>query len=216
MKVVALLNYYEENPSWLAETVASVSKLCSHIIAVDGAYASFPGALKKPYSGTEQADAIYHTAIGCGMGATIHAPRDVWWSGEVGKRDFMFRLGETLTTEDDWYLRIDADEILTEVPVGARTELETTAYDVAEVTLWERQYDGEGIFRCLFRAKRGLQIKGNHYTVVDDDTVLNGNMQVPALPLPWMRLEHRSHMRPVERQRLKKSYYALIPDLEEQ
>ncbi|MBB3752607.1 hypothetical protein FHT44_005119 [Mycolicibacterium sp. BK634] len=214
MKVVGLLNWYEESPAWLIETVASVSKLCDHIIAVDGPYAAFPGARKTPYSGSEQADAIFHTAAGLGMGCTIHTPRQPWLGGEVEKRDFMFRIGETFTTENDWYFRIDADEILTDVPVGTRSQLENSAWDVGEVTLWEREFNGESDFRCLFRARRGLEIRGNHYTVADGDRVLNGSLQVPALPLPYMRLEHRSHMRPAERQRLKKSYYELIPKLE--
>lgn len=211
MRVVGVLNWYEESPAWLAETVASASKLCNHIIAVDGPYASFPGALTKPYSGTEQAAAILHTAAGVGMGCTIHASRDVWWGGEVEKRDFMFRLGEQFTTPDDWYFRIDADEILTDVPTSARESLEGTDCDVAEVTIWEREYSGESPFRCLFRAHRGLQIKGNHYTVVHGGTVLN---TAPALDLSRVRLEHRSHLRTAERQKLKRTYGALIPKLE--
>lgn len=214
MKVVALLSWYSESPAWLAETVASASKLCNHIIAVDGPYAAFPGALRQPYSGTEQADAIFHTASGAGMGCTIHTSREPWWDGEVAKRDFMFRIGEQFTSKDDWYLRIDADEILTDVPAGTRTSLEQSVWDVAEVMFWERQYNGEEIFRCLFRAKRGLEIRGNHYTVADGERILNGSNQVPGLPLPYVRLEHRSHLRPDERKRLKKSYYDLIPTLE--
>jgi len=224
MKIVGLLCWYEESPSWLVECVASAARLCDHLIAVDGAYATFPGALKKPYSDSAQADAIMRTAAGFGMGCTLHVQREPWWGqwgGEVEKRDFMFRLGEQFTTPEDWYFRIDADEVLTYVPDDTRQKLADTQHDAAEVMMWHRLSpyldadDGESPFRCLFRALRGLHIEQAHYRVTaPPDRILNGINQEMAELLWDVRLEHRTHQRTNTRQRSKKQYNAIISEFE--
>lgn len=206
-----------------------MARLCDHIIAVDGPYAAFPGALRKPFSGTEQADAILRTAAGAGIGCTLHASRQPWWGGEIEKRDYMFKLGSLFTTPDDWFLRIDADEVLTHIPLNTRAILKETSYDVAEVTLWEReasQHIGETVdtlndyqqpFRCLFRALPGIHIEQTHYYVKAGDKVLNSggtSRQVPAEDLTEIRLEHRTHQRTLARQRLKREYSKLINNFE--
>jgi hypothetical protein len=225
MKVVALLNWYEESPSWLAETVASAGKFCDHIIAVDGPYANFPGALKKPASGTEQAETIFHAAAGAGMGCTIHAPRQVWWGNEIEKRAYLMEVGQTITTEDDWFLVIDADEVLTDVPQDSRALLDAVTCDVAELTLWERDdLDSNTPCRRLFRALRGITYQQTHYTITapspDGGTkVLNGSETVhrnweKAADLWNVRMEHRTKFRTDLRVALKNEYYARIPDFE--
>lgn len=224
MKIVGLLCWYEEDPAWLAECVASAARLCDHLIAVDGPYAMFPGALRKPFSGSDQVDAIARTAYGAGMGVTIHTRREPWWGGEVEKRDFMFRLAETYTSREDWLLRIDADEVLTQIPPDSRQILADSPLDVAEVTIWERDPagDGEHPFRCLFRALPGLRIEQAHYIVTAVDggrrKVLRGNTDLhgeePAEALWDVRLEHRTRQRPADRQRLKQQYGAVIPEIE--
>lgn len=231
MSVIGLLNWYEEYPAWLSECVASAAKLCDHIIAVDGPYAAFPGAMTKPFSGSEQVDAITHTAAGAGIGCTIHSSRQPWWGGkwggEVEKRDFMFKLGQTFAKPGDWFLRIDADELLTHVPPGTKQLLANSEYDVAEVTIWEREVNGHigelvdgnndysSPFRCLFRNLPGLRIEQTHFTVVHGEyTVLNGLKQVPAEQLWDVKLEHRTRQRPLGRQRQKNEYNAMINDFE--
>lgn len=221
MRIIGLLSWYEESPSWLAECVASAAKLCDHIIAVDGPYASFPGALRKPVSGVDQVDTIVRTANGAGIGCTVHVPRQPWWSGEVGKRDFMFRLGATFAEpDDDWFLRIDADEILAHVPADTRQLLAATDCDVAEVTIFERgDEDTRHPFRCLFRAIPGIAIEQAHYVVtVPGPRVLAGNGTVhtlePAEALTDVVLEHRTQHRPSARKSQKASYYACLPDIE--
>jgi hypothetical protein len=230
-RIIALLSWYNEDPAWLSECVASAARLCDHIIAVDGPYAAFPSALAKPSSGSEQVDAIAHTAAGAGIGCTIHTPRQPWWGGEVQKRDFMFRLGETFTTSEDWYFRIDADETLTNVPSDARRRLEETELDVAEVMIWEREtaqkvndlvdtsLDYRSPFRCLFRALPDIRIEQAHYLVTVPDSrggrrVLNGDGVVhrngPAEPLHDMGLEHRTQQRSLGRKQLKQDYYAMV------
>jgi len=224
VRVIGLLSWYEEPAPWLAECVASAAKLCDHLIAVDGPYALFPGAVRKPASGGEQAEVIARTAAGAGMGCTVHVPRQPWWGNEVAKRDFMFRLGSTMAESGDWFLRIDADEVLTQVPGDARTLLDATRLDVAEVTMWERDdMDSQFPLRALFRALPGIGIQQAHYVVTapggDGMRVLCGNEVVhraePAEALWDVRMEHRTRQRSALRRRLKDDYYARLPEIEQ-
>lgn len=218
MRVIGLLCWYEEPASWLAECVASAAKLCDHIIAVDGPYAAFPGALRKPASGGEQADTIARTAAGTGIGCTIHVPRSPWWGGEVEKRDWMFKAAGLMTTSEDWLLVIDADEALNAVPGDTRHVLEKSGLDVAELRLWDR--DGtETMDRRLLRALPGLAVEGAHYVwTAPGKKVLRGNQTLhnlsPAEPLWDVRLEHRSRQRPGDRREAKREYYAQVADIE--
>ncbi|MBY8342010.1 hypothetical protein LXH13_06165 [Streptomyces spinosirectus] len=225
MRVIGLLSWYEESPAWLAQCVASAAKICDHLIAVDGPYALFPGATRKAASGSEQADIIAHTAAGAGMGCTIHTPRQPWWGNEVDKRDFMFRLGMTFAEAGrDWFLRIDADETLVDVPADVRKQLADTDLDVAEVRLCERgERDTQTPLRVLFRALPGIGIQQAHYVVTAPGEnrvkVLAGNQTVhrlePAEALWDVRLEHQTKQRTAERKALKAEYYAMLPDIEQ-
>lgn len=223
MRIIGLLSWYEEPCSWLAETVASAAKLCDHLIAVDGPYAEFPGALDKPVSPTEQASTILHAAAGVGMGSTVHVSREPWWGNEVEKRTFMFGLAETISTPDDWFLVIDADEVVTKVPQDARELLAKTELDVAKVLIWERGDQDTGLAaRRLFRGLRGMRYDGCHYVVtVPTETgvrVLSGDDRIqtvePFEELWDLRLEHRSRYRSAVRNGMKNQYYAKLPELE--
>lgn len=216
-----MLSWFDENPAWLVECVTAAAKLCDHLIAVDGAYACFPGALRKPSSSADQVDAIVHAAAGAGMGCTIHQSREPWWDGEVGKRDFMMQLAMTMAGPGDWLFRVDADEFL-QAPADTRLHLATTKHDVAEVMLVENDplsgEDGQHPLRCLFRAIPGIKIEGAHFlvTVPSDDgkLFLAGPQCVTAEPLWDVRLEHRTRMRTPARKRLKDQYSPLINTLE--
>lgn len=226
MRLIGLLSWYDESPTWLAETVASIAKCCDHLIAVDGPYAMFPGALRKPASGPEQVEIILRVAAGAGIGCTIHAPREPWWGGEVEKRDTMFRIGETMTNSDGWYIIVDADEVITGIPPDLRRRLTDSQLDVAELTLWERETqtqvaelvdtssDYHTPLRRLFRALPELHIEQAHYvvtaTTAETKRVLCGNTAVhtvePAEQLWDLMLEHRRGQRTVGRLRLKDEY----------
>jgi hypothetical protein len=225
VRVIGLLSWYEEPASWLAECVASAARLCDHLVAVDGPYAQFPGALRKPASGSEQAEVIAHAAAGAGMGCTVHTPNSPWWGNEVGKRDWMFRAGSLVAEPGDWFLRIDADEVLTQVPADTRTLLAATARDVAEVTMWERGDGQDSSFplRVLFRALPGIGIEQAHYVVTAPGNggtrVLCGNDTVhrvePAEALWDVRLEHRTRQRSAMRRAQKDDYYRQLPGIEQ-
>lgn len=221
MRIVALLNWYEEPAAWLAETVASL-KFCDHLIAVDGPYALFPGALRKPASAPDQIETIQRVAAGLRLGCTIHVPRQPWWGNEVEKRNFMFQLGNPMTEPGDWYLVIDADEVVTHAPSDLRQRLEATTLDVAELTLWERESqhkvaalvdtssDYRSPLRRLFRALPDIAVIQAHYVVTSGHRVLAGNTDVhtlePAAPLHDVQLEHRRAHRSIGRLRLKDQY----------
>lgn len=222
MRIIGCLSWYDENPAWLVECVTAASKLCDHLIAVDGPYAAFPGALRKSSSSAEQVDAIVHAAAGVGMGCTIHQPRQPWWDGEVGKRDFMMQLAMAMAEPgEDWLFRVDADEFLN-APVDTRLHLATTEHDVAEVMLWghdvETGEDGQHPLRCLFRAIPGMKIEGAHFLVTapsaEGKRFLTGPSAVVAEPLWDVRLEHRTNMRTPARKRLKDQYSPMINTLE--
>lgn len=224
MKIIGLLSWYEEDPAWLAEAVAGASRVCDHIVAVDGAYGRFPGADKKPFSSTEQARTIQSAAAGAGIGCTIHVRRDPWVGNEVEKRDFMYRLGSVYAEPGvDWFYIFDADEIVTAAPPGFRSLLATSERDVAEATIWERgDLDTGYAQRRFFRALPGIGCQQAHYVVtavVDGDLrILNGNETFHNLArtedLTSVRMEHRTEARTDLRKALKTNYYSLLPELE--
>ena len=220
MRVIGVLSWYEERPGWLAECVASAARLCDHIVAVDGAYGLFPGSSKRPYSNTEQAEVILRTAAGAGIGCTVHANRHLWWGGEVEKRHFMMQLAAMDATPADWLFRIDADEVLSDVPADTKTILARTSLDVAEATIWERATDAlpesQAAFRCLFRAWPDIGVQKAHYVVTTGDRYLSGDPQVmdlePAEAIPGLRLEHRTRERGEHRKALKAEYTRRVID----
>lgn len=214
MKIVALLCFYDENPAWLAATVASCARFCDHIVASDGGYFLFPEA--RSHSGIAAHEAIVETAYASGIGCTLHSPPDVWYGNEVEKRNHLVQTALTMTEPTDWLFRIDADEVVTDVPYDVRERLDATDLNVAGVTLWWRStlagsgapdevvraVDAEGSqqqMRFLLRALPGLRVEGAHNFYVTDDKVLYGRAdmhdQEPLEDLHDLRVEHRHHER---------------------
>lgn len=209
MKVIALLNFYDENPAWLAATVTGCARFCDHVVASDGGYLLFPGA--RPHSGLDSHEAIANAAYAAGIGCTIHAPSTVWEGNEVGKRNHLVQLGMTIADPGDWFFRVDADELVTDVPHDLRHRLETTECDVGGVTLWwrsslgpdapehvARDFDTAGSqdwMRFLIRAVPGLEVVGAHNFYVAGDRVLYGrkdmHQEEPVDDFNDLRLEHR-------------------------
>ena len=217
VRIVAVLSWYDEPVDWLRECVAS-ARFCDHLIAVDGAYAAFPGVLEMPSSPPVQSQAIREAWPGC----TVHVQPDPW-SGEVAKRDFMFRLAADGGA--DWVFRIDADEIVTNVPEDLREQLARTTQYVAESTFMYERTPGWPLaasqLRCLFRALPGISGSGAHSRVTAEADgkrmMLAGpDLEIcePAEPIAGLRMRHRSHERTADRQLRKADYYKLLPSLE--
>lgn len=228
MKIIALLSWYQEPPSWLSATVASLAGIADHLVAVDGAYALVASSLAAPRSGREQVEAIAATAAGCGLGYTIHTRSDPWYGNEIEKRSFLFAAGALVAAGEDWYLVIDGDETVARAPGDLRAQLATLRNDVAHVDYFERSADppppgqpsphrylplqDAGSARRFFRALPGLTVEGNHYTYrAGDGRYLWGNPdQVELAPADRIRcfaLEHWHRFRQPARQKLATDYY---------
>lgn len=138
MKLVGILIWYDESPSWLSTAVAGFARVCDEIVAIDGAYSMYPGA--RPRSHPEQAEAILAAAETMGAGCTIYRPKDVWYGQEVEKRNYSLQLAAPLLTPgEDWVMIFDGDYqvMLCEDPAFARSLLENTEHNVATYTLLE-------------------------------------------------------------------------------
>lgn len=213
MRIIACLVWYDEKASFLAELVASLGKGgIDHIVAVDGAYAIYPDA--KGNSGSEQADVIASTALGAGMGVTMHQPRrlDPWWGNEVEKRTALFTLAHHVAEPGvDWLLVADADEIL--LTGINRIKLEAVTDPVVEFTIEER--GGKQFpMRKLFRAhERGITVQGYHARYLDGDgNVLWGpseEINTIAADMWDTRIRHRPDDRHSWRRRDQKEMYRM-------
>lgn len=219
MKLVALLAWYDEDPRMLADMVESLVLVdVDHLVALDGAYGLLPGG--RPVSPPAQWLAIKEAAARVGIDVTIEAPRRRWLGNEVEKRTHLFELGERICDRSDWYLVIDADTVVAEVPLDLKAALARTDRDAAYITLEEHAGDAEihardtrQPFRALFRAGLGLAVVGNHFTYVTaDGRRLWGNETAgeaiePALDLTAVTLAHRTAQRDTERHARQYAYY---------
>lgn len=214
MKLIAIISWYDEPAEWLAACVASLCKAgVQHVVAVDGAYAAYPGAILHPRSGAEQYAAIQETCQAMQVGATIYQPLEAWYGNEVEKRSYGFRLAEMVAEEDDWYWVMDADQVVT-MSDGLVEELEDTTYDVAETWLWERNGIGDptrASLRNLFRAIPGLEVVGNHYTYRTPDGRFlwgdGGPGRLEPSVITRTEIEHRTWLRPKARRQRQETYY---------
>lgn len=228
-EIVGLLAWYDESPSWLSATVAAAARVCDRLVAVDGAYAAFPGGRARSESG--QAEAIREVCHALDIGLTLHTPRHVWAGGQVEKRSLMFRLALTVCEPGvDWLIVVDADEVVTDVPADVRARLADTGLDVAGVTMVQR-YDPEAWpemvrvidvepgsmmlnHRKLFRAVEGLHVDGCHYCYrAGDGRVLWGPGEEPAADMNDLVVLHRKMHRPLARKRKQETFYRLRAEL---
>lgn len=207
MKVVALMSFYDETDEMLRESILSLEGLCDALVAVDGAYALYPQG--KPSSGGHEA--IRAACEDAGLELVLHVPETVWKGNETQKREFMFRLGERLTEEQDWFFIVDGDFVVGEFSdkLAARRVLSKTTKDVASVTLDE----GNGIVLhpLFFRAYRGIEVgPAHHYWRLPDGRWLWHPLHgVPKQDLyQEVIVEHRQSERPSARAKAALAYYA--------
>src|SRR4051812_14016537 len=103
-KIVGLLSWYDESPTWLAECIVSLAGTIDHLIAVDGGYQFFPGAIERPLSKIEESDIITHACNGAGIGLTLHRQHAAFEGNEVEKRSLALDLAYNVAREEDWLL----------------------------------------------------------------------------------------------------------------
>jgi hypothetical protein len=214
LRVIGVLNWFDEEPAWLAACVASMSKLCSDVVAFDGAYGTFPTLA--PRSSPAQAETIIRTADSLGMGWTLHGRPERWLGGEVEKRARLLEVAAALAEQgQDWLLVLDADEVLSDVWSGTRSQLAETDLDVADVSRTDA-WNGRAPVRRLFRVLPGITCEQTHYTVTarrDGRKVyLCGEPRVhelvEALPLLDVEIVDRGEERDPDRKAAKAAYYA--------
>lgn len=219
--IVALISWYDERPSWLAAAVSSSARICDHVVCVDGAYENYPGARRASSSGQHEAAVLAAEADGVGL--TLHVPDGVWVGDQVAKRAFMFDAGRLVArSTDDWFLILDGDEVLVDIPEDIHDRLAATTCDVAEVGIVDR-YDPTRrnrpapnsrrgpaepmrCFRRLYRALPDLTVRGTHYGY--QAAGLDLWRSVAALDLSDMRIDHRKGRRAPERQEAREGFYA--------
>lgn len=146
-RVVGVLSWYDESASWVGAAVAGMARVCDDIVAVDGAYALYPGG--RPRSAPDQSEVILGTCEALGVGCVIHRPRDVWRGNEVEKRNHTLQLARALMDPapvddeptDQWVLIFDSDYrvILLDDPNRVRRDLGGTDLHVATYTLLDGQ-----------------------------------------------------------------------------
>jgi hypothetical protein len=232
VRVIGLLSWYDEQPKWLAATIASLGKRIDldHLVAVDGAYQLLPGGENE--SPPEQRETIMETCASMGIGLTLHVPETVWTGNEVEKRSAMFALGQLAAEEDkDWFMVMDADELLKACPSDIRERLNRSPLDAGQVTFLTRnkvqahlahQFQGEEVSRAqipiFFRAVAGgIRVIGNHYTYVTADgrklwghgfDETSGELG-QFLDLSDVEIDHRTEWRTQQRRKAQKDYYDL-------
>lgn len=218
--IVALLCFYDEKPAWLAAALTSAARVCEHVVAVDGAFRLFPGG--RPASPSGQHEALVVAAEAAGVGFTLHVPPETWAGEQVGKRAFMFNAGRLAARDaDDWFLVIDADEVLVDIPEDIHERLAATTCDTATVGIVDRldptarprtsgstrRAPAEPVrkFRRLYRNLPGLTVRGTHYGYQQGGRDLWRD--VDALDLSDMRIDHRKGRRLNPRQLAREEYY---------
>lgn len=236
MRVVGLLNWFDESEAWLAAAVTGFARVCDIIVALDGAYALYPGG--RPCSSPRQAEAIMHTAEAAGSGCLIYRPNHIWWDNELQKRNQLIQLAGSLgLTDEDWLLVFDADNHILHIdPEICRATLDASDLDIGSYTVLdgkdfladeklaeyvkERPCDTEWTMkdRNLFRWNPTLRVGPQHWTYSvegeDGERVwVRGpewNSFTPACDLGrYLVSYHRPEDRPKLRRERQEGYYKM-------
>ena len=228
MRLIGILSWYDEAPSWLAACVSSMIERAriDHLVAVDGAYALLPNG--RAYSGFEQHQLIDEICRGSDVGLTLFAPQEPWLGNEVEKRSFAFRLAETVAEiGEDWYFIMDADEVVTSA-LGLKHVLSTTDEDVGHTWFYERldpfvspgyaklaaqtfiPREDRIMVRTVFRALPRLHVAENHFTYITDAGHIlwnGGNGGEVGTVDTRVEIEHRTRLRDQARKAQQIEYY---------
>lgn len=136
LNIVGVMIWFDESPIWLAACVAGFARVCDSIVAVDGAYALYPGS--RPRSHPDQAQAITDACEAMDVGLVLHRPKEVFWGNEVAKRQLSLELARPL--EPNWVLVFDSDYLVMQTdPDIVRYDLEQTDLNVATYTMLDNQ-----------------------------------------------------------------------------
>jgi len=216
--LIALLAFYDEEPAFLDAYVAGIALAGARkLVAVDGAYALYPGG--RAVSPPDQRQALRDACARHDVALSLHTPLSTWDTGEVGKRSRLMRLADLVSKRGDWHLVLDGDEHIATVPDDLAGWLASYTGDVAEIHLVRQIHadrpsdeDHHSMHRRLFRARVGLHVQSNHSTYVTaDGRVLwcagDPDLEEPCASLPDLIVTHMTRHRPEPRHHARGVYY---------
>jgi hypothetical protein len=173
MIVTAALIWWNELPADLERCVRGLATIADRLVAVDGAYARYPGA--KVASPIAQVHAIAETARQVGIEVVdVDRPKRLW-AGQVEKR--AFALSEA-AKGSDWVAVVDADWVVMGDRISARKELNSYRSDIDVVAVpfytppsdnevasgWHTAVSGTTVFLPhLFRALPQITVEKYHW-----------------------------------------------------
>lgn len=220
-RLIALLSWFNEPDAVLSQCLSGLKYAgVDHVVALDGKYELFPG--KEHLSPASQQGLLVLACRSMGMGCTLYVP-PAPWPGEVEKRNHLFNMGLVEAWPGDWFLVVDADIVVTNVPGDLKKRLAQApeGVDAACVTVrdmsaavaqrpdWPEYFD----IRPLFRAQP-IQTVGNHhtYTTLDGRELWGAfgedSEKNPALDLrELVEIQHRPGSRGQDRQLAQAAYY---------
>jgi hypothetical protein len=230
--IIGVLSWFDESPSWLAATVTSMARVCSHVVAVDGRYGHYPSAMNA--SPTNQAETIIEVAGAAGMSVNVYRPSDPFYGGEIEKRNLSFRLAMAVARPmRDWLLVLDGDCVVVEHSDLLQSDLERTEAHTAQV-LVEEHHDpldpdlpikvaglvpianvSRTPITLLYRCLHNIRYEGTHYSIrgedFDGETFwLWGHDDAvdPFDATSDLVVQHRNIRRPARRREQAAEYYA--------
>jgi len=231
MRLIGILSFYNESPSWLAACVASMAGVCDQVVAVDGRYALYPD--EATVSPPEQVEALVETAAGARLPLTVHRPVEPFYGGEVEKRNLTLKLAAVHAEPMlDWLLVMDADCIIIERSDLLKHDLEHCEQHSASVAVEEHMDPHDPRFpmsiaqdvsletswrspvTLLYRMLPNLAYEGTHYSLAGDvdgqRTWLWGHDSAvqPYDATHDIVVRHRNTERPLFRQEQAAAYYA--------
>ena len=238
MKIVGLLSWYDESPTWLQACVTSVAPILDGLVAVDGAYALFPGAAEKPNSSVAEVDAIAEACDLAGLPLTLHRRSEPFAGNEVEKRNLTLELARTFgLSQEDWLIVVDADLVLRHHSERLREALETEAHEYASADYgYFNSLDKQGVWdrtgvdaeqqraplrsRAMYRAFPTLRYETSHWCLAADDEsghkfylYGDGKVHQPQLNAfdasSLIVFEHRSTERVTSRVNDARNYYTM-------
>jgi hypothetical protein len=185
MSVIGILCFYDESPTWLSTAITTMAPAFDYLVAVDGGYELFPGAIDQPASSLECAHAVTEAAYAAGLPLVHYRPSEPFHGNEVEKRNLSFDLARSVSEgEDDWFFVIDADYVGRYVAADIKATL-AAADDF--VSAEYARFDGvdyqaladQGVIRSdfaptrngytsvrgIYRALDGLHYESAHYVV---------------------------------------------------
>lgn len=108
MRILGILNYWDESPQTCTNYVKTVSQIVDELIVLDGRYASYPSELTESPTGGLSA----LTLAGEEYSVPVHIIQEsVVYPDQPTKRNRLIEYARTLQhTPNDWILVVDADE----------------------------------------------------------------------------------------------------------